>query len=290
VLATALLGRDSAVTELRNAQTEAGELRERLTSTQQQIVKLERDRDAVASDSDQLEATIIQLRRELLTLRTGQPQADRDEATGLRERLSRAEQQATELKRNRDAMASDNDELEATIIKLRRDLLAVRTSKARADESAASALERVRELQSRAVDRPRELILKIDAHIFDSKHTILPDLWAILYEAGQLTFKFPSASVAASRRALETAVGIMWRQATGGIGSPKVSDMLYDLRGHRLMPDSDWHLAKNIYGRASGIVHDGTNRADLALWIFFGAVQICELVQPEANPESGKIA
>lgn len=203
------------------------------------------------------------------------------QAHDLRDRLNRADDRIAELERHRVAATSSGDELESTIIRLRRELLTLRTGKARAEMDVVAAREQIQAMESRDKQTSRELTLKIDGHVFDSQHPIPADLWDILYEAGQLTFKFPSASVAASRRAMESAVGRIWRQATGGVGTPKVADMLNDLRGHRLMPDPDWHLAKNIYGRASGIVHDGTNRADLALWIFFGSVQICELVQPE---------
>lgn len=217
---------------------------------------------------------------ELDNLRTRVSEAEAS-AQDLRDRLSTAVDRLAKLEREQSVSSSARDELESTIVRLRRELLNLRTEEARAERDLAAAHERIQGLEARGKQAPRELTLKIGEHTFDSRHAIIPELWDILYEAGQLAFKFPSASVAGSRRAIESAVGYLWRQATGGAGTPKVADMLHDLRGHRLMPDQDWHLAKNIYGRASAIVHDGTNRADLALWIFFGSVQICELVQPE---------
>ena len=47
---------------------------------------------------------------------------------------------------------------------------------------------------------------------------------------------------------------------------------------------TDWHLGKNLYARASAIIHgDGASRPDLALWMYFGAAQFCELV-PLGDP------
>jgi hypothetical protein len=71
----------------------------------------------------------------------------------------------------------------------------------------------------------------------------------------------------------------LWREATGKQGTPPMNEMLDALHGSPLMPMPDWHLAKTLYRRASEVVHSGTRRPDLALWIFFGAVQTCELVR-----------
>jgi hypothetical protein len=57
-----------------------------------------------------------------------------------------------------------------------------------------------------------------------------------------------------------------------------MGQMLSDLYDHESFPAPDFHLAKNLYARASGIVHEGGAEADAALWIWLGVVQIAELV------------
>lgn len=195
----------------------------------------------------------------------------------------RAEQaRGAALERERGRESSSTDGLERTVRRLQGELLQANQREHELTAKLAEARDRIAASEQRhSREAPQELVLKIGENTFDSKHQIHPDLWEILHEAGQLALKYPSGSVANSRRALEAAVGHLWRQATGGIGTPKVADMLSDLHGHRLVPISDWHLAKNIYSRASAIVHDGTKRPDQALWIFFGALQICELVQTD---------
>ena len=199
--------------------------------------------------------------------------------------LALAHAQIARFESERDREASDVDALGLTIRRLQQELLTSNSVRASLERQLEEAGAKLKYLEVRGPDVDRKLSLTIDKQVFDSDHQIRPDLWEILVEAGQLAFKSPFGSVAHSRRAIEAAVGYLWREATGNVGTPKTSDMLEDLRGHRLMPMPDWHLAKNLYGRASAIVHDGTKRPDLALWIFFGAVQICELVQPDE--ESG---
>lgn len=210
--------------------------------------------------------------------------------TDLRAELRQAQSQVVALERRLASRGADDPAVASTLRRYQHeahragaDLRNALEAKEAANERAAELAEQVKRLQHETHRVQPVLTLRISEHAFTNEHPIRPELWEILYEAGQLAFKFPSASVANSRRAMESAIGHLWRQATGGIGTPKMNDMLEQLRGHRLMPNSDWHLVKNLYSRASAIVHDGTKRADLALWIFFGAVQICELVQRDED-------
>ena len=246
----------AAVGLLRTAQKEIAELRGQLSGGQ----------DA--------RREIAELRVQLRRAQDAGP-----EIAKLRRDLRSAQDEISRLERA--ARIDNTDALEFTITRLRRDLLEAKTALLHTEKELVHAHDRVAAAGAKASPETGQLVLKIGEHTFDSKHEIRPDLWEILHGAGQLSFKFPSESVAASRRALESALGYLWRQATGGVGTPKVADMLSDLHGHRLMPIPDWHLAKNIYGRAGAIVHEGTKRPDQALWIFFGALQICELVQAD---------
>lgn len=178
-------------------------------------------------------------------------------------------------------MAAEDPYLEASLARVRRDLVRTIAERDEALRQLTQATKRGDELGRQLRRAPGQLSLAIDGHVFNSRHNLRPELWQVLFEAGQLAFKFPSSSVAASRRAIERAVELLWIKATAKQGRAKVAEMLDELYGHPVMPASDWHLAKNLHGRASAIVHDGTERPDLALWIFFGAVQICELVQTD---------
>jgi hypothetical protein len=60
----------------------------------------------------------------------------------------------------------------------------------------------------------------------------------------------------------------------------KGTEIPYELRDHPSMPPSDWHMAKNLYSRASAIVHEGGATPQLALWIWLGVMQLAELARP----------
>ena len=141
----------------------------------------------------------------------------------------------------------------------------------------------IEQLRRRVVDATKPLPtinLSIDSHQFPNSHSIRKELWEGLKRAAELAPEYPMASVAESRQVLEAAVNMLWMAAGNERNtSRRVTDLLAELRGHPLLPDPDWHLVKNLYSRASAIIHDEVRgRADLALWIFFGAVQFCELV------------
>lgn len=261
---------DRLTKRLRESEAEVGDLEARLKEADKRGAELEGNREFATSTLE------LATTNDRLTKRLKDSEA---QISDLQARLKEADMRGAEFESRNDAASA---ELESTIVRLRRELLTLRTDQARLESVAAVAHQRIRELEAQETQATRVLSLNIDNNVFDSKHAIIPELWEILHEAGQLAFKFPSSSVATSRRAIETAVGHIWRDATGGVGTPRVADMLGDLYGHRLMPVPDWHLAKNLHRRANGIVHEGTNRADLALWIFFGSVQICELVQPRS--------
>jgi hypothetical protein len=134
---------------------------------------------------------------------------------------------------------------------------------------------------ARNASRPLPTIeIHLDGKKFASQRAIRPELWKGLEQAAQLALRHPTASIAESRRTLEIAIGLLWQEITKSpTEGRRVSDLLEELRGHPLLPAGDWHLGKNLYGRASAIIHGaGSSRADLALWVYFGVVQFCELV------------
>ena len=205
------------------------------------------------------------------------------QAEELRSRLNEAIDRLDRYEHENRKWKGTTADLEATIADLRSELSDTTTGRGQFAERLAEATKHIAELEAKVKKTGYELVLQFDGRRFSSKRKVVPNLWQLLSEAAKLAFPYPSASVAASRRALESAIASLWREAGDPDRDPeKVADMLAELRGHRLMPDPDWHLAKNLYGRASAIVHEGTDRPDLALWIFFGTVQICELVQPRS--------
>lgn len=114
-------------------------------------------------------------------------------------------------------------------------------------------------------------------------------LASTLQRSATQVFKNGDLAILDARRALEDIVARLFEKAmtrsSSGLG---VADMLYDLRGHPSVPDSDWYQAKNLYARASAVVHASSSTLrtpQLALWIWLGVYQLAELVQTGPSAE-----
>ena len=57
-----------------------------------------------------------------------------------------------------------------------------------------------------------------------------------------------------------------------------IGDVMGDLYGDAAIPTADWHLMKQLFGRASAIVHEGGASQEMALWIWLGTRGVAELV------------
>ncbi len=53
---------------------------------------------------------------------------------------------------------------------------------------------------------------------------------------------------------------------------------LSELYGDAAIPTPDWHLMKQLFARASAVVHEGGADQEMALWIWLGTREIAELV------------
>lgn len=99
-----------------------------------------------------------------------------------------------------------------------------------------------------------------------------------LGRAARSIFTDPSASVAECRRVIERSARSLWSRAgNAGTAPNRFGDVMAGLRGAAIIPDPDWHLIKNLYARASGVVHEGGATPDIALWIWLGTLQVAEL-------------
>ena len=74
----------------------------------------------------------------------------------------------------------------------------------------------------------------------------------------------------------------------GALRPDRWMDLMDGLRASPLVPLSDWHLMRNLYSRASGVVHDGGSTPEIALWIWLGVAQAAQLAgpSPRKQPET----
>ncbi len=254
-----------------------------------QLRDLRRELESVRAKQGRLQNEMETLRSDLMASKTTQVEAQKKlkaaidraiaaEASQAPAQTAAYEAQLRDLRRELESARAKQGRLENEMETLRSALMASKTAQVEAQKKLKAAIDRAIAAEASHAPGSQQILLAVSDGNLVSEHLIAPELWKVLAEAAKLAFAYPAASVTASRRALEMAISQLWKEADARDGKESMSDMLHALRGHRVMPDADWHLAKNLYGRASAIVHDGTDRADLALWIFFGAVQVCELV------------
>jgi len=87
----------------------------------------------------------------------------------------------------------------------------------------------------------------------------------------------PDGAVTDCRRVLERCAKRLWQaENPGRSASASFRDLMGDLRDGAI-PVSDWHLMKNLWSTASGIVHDGGGTPDLALWVWLGCARVAEM-------------
>ena len=106
--------------------------------------------------------------------------------------------------------------------------------------------------------------------------------------AAPKVFKSPVDAVGDARRALEACVrSLTSRVERESQPLRSMSEMLSSLYGDPSVPSGDWHLMKNLWGRASSVVHEGTTNPRVALWIWLGVLQIAELAIDDAPGTEG---
>jgi hypothetical protein len=123
-----------------------------------------------------------------------------------------------------------------------------------------------------------EIVFELGDRRFGHVRRTEPRVRNRLQRAAAATFTTPLACVVETRQALELIADGLWRR-TSQLPRPRsIGETLDLLRGSPSIPGSDWHLFKNLWSRASAIVHEGGATSEIALWIWLGTAQLSELV------------
>lgn len=246
--------------------------------------------------------TILDLKEELRRLHarsvalaptTNRVEADAQAAESLRvalEEATKAKGEVSRLEGDLRAMAIRRQVAEDK---------AARADKRTADCEAriASADARVKAAERNVADAaddrrkrplaPTPVVMRLDigALRFEKSSNLPDEVTLPLARAAKKVFTDPESAIVECRRALEAVAKLLYLQAFGRPTPDRgTAAVLADLRGHASVPDADWHQAKNLYARASAVVHDGGASAQLALWIWLGTQQLAELTEPVGSP------
>lgn len=240
-------------------------------SLREDIPRLRSKVRALESTSEGKEREIERLRTELARLRLAEPPSqDVGLLTG---RLSAAERARDDLQSlHRQAQEDLGQMVEAR--KLQADELA--TAKA-TEERLRGETERLKR-EFAAKPMPLALGISLGDLKYDLAASIDPSLKEDIRAGAARVFADPDASIAATRRALETTCRLLLTQSYGAPDDAVPMRYILDtLRNDPVMPDSDWHLAKNVWSRASAFVHEGGATPLHALWAWLSVVQLAQL-------------
>ncbi|MBX3031592.1 MAG: hypothetical protein KF809_15705 [Chloroflexi bacterium] len=230
---------------------EVAELRELLTVSQQ-------EKGAIELSLGLAREEIADLQRDARASAGSNEHAARlqGELTATRSRLIELKERLDKATRDHEASQADAQASERRIDELEQALAAIK-SRPMAKDGLGIGLGELASAQARVTDS--ELVRALES----AAQRVVPD---------------PDASVAECRRILERCARGLWQDAHQGAGPPRsFYELMADLRGLGAVPDPDWHLMKNLYARASAIVHEGGARPDVALWIWLGTAQVAEL-------------
>jgi hypothetical protein len=207
--------------------------------------------------------------------------ADSDALDDMGRRLAAVGRELYEVQGQNGASAARIDRLEADLEFRSHQFREVVAARA---ESEAKLARLQREAAS-ARRASQSVIVRLDGAKFESSKTMPPQLWKELEKAAGMALSDPSTPIAVLRRTLETAIQLRWRAETGKrLQEQKVNDLLEDLRGR--LDAQDWHLAKNLYSRASAVFHGHfPAKVETALWMFFGTAEWCEKIGRKADDE-----
>jgi hypothetical protein len=190
--------------------------------------------------------------------------------------LARLEAARAENAVLRDAASSNTGVVdpESRLAKAEQELAAVRESLRVAEDRLQSAANQ----GSRPDSNPQgSVVLQAGKVMVPNAKQIHPTLLVSIKKAAARVYLDPDASVAESRRALERAIWMLL-DSVGRRNESQVSEALEALHGSPAMPIRDWHLSKNLWGRASALTHEGSADEFVALWICLGTILICQLV------------
>jgi predicted nucleic acid-binding Zn-ribbon protein len=105
----------------------------------------------------------------------------------------------------------------------------------------------------------------------------------ILHGAAKQVFDRPDAAILECRRVLEACAKRLWEQEHPGRTAGGAFWVLMDELRNGAIPISEWHLMKNIWSTASGIVHEGGGTPDVALWVWLGCARVAEMCAPSVS-------
>jgi hypothetical protein len=220
---------------------------------------------------------------------------------------SEVAQLRTELQRVLEALRASEADLEVAIRqqgsvadtgevdRLRRALLQAekraKTADARAERADAAREEETSELREQ-VDKLRrsnattpkvfeiatlDVAFDLNGRRFASIRKADARVASLLSTAAKSVFSAPSASIVESRQVMELIVDRLWSATSTSPRPRRMGEALELLRGSPMLPREDWHLIKNLWSRASAIVHEGGATVEGALWIWLGTTQLAEL-------------
>ena len=200
----------------------------------------------------------------------------------MREVKAKAARQATDARRKLEAANVALTDAQREAGEAKRSLEREQKARRAAEAAAAAA-------SAAAVPTTVEVLIDAGRLRFAKNYVVDRSASAHLASAASQIFSNPNAAVADCRRALERSIELLWTSATGRTRDKFVTMgmMLSDLYDHPSFPAPDFHLAKNLYARASGVVHEGGAEADAALWIWLGVVQIAELLSVATTEADG---
>jgi hypothetical protein len=195
--------------------------------------------------------------------------------------------------RSASASRSPSEEIErlqAQASKSRAELTESRRSSQDSLREAERLQSRVSELEGQLLEarsqnsvQPTEMVFNIGQLSFRQALGLSDTIRPHLDRSAKLVFSNPDGAVLDARRAIEAAVAALWAKAFDRIPQSRrsIGDLLFELREQPSLPGNDWHLAKNLYSRASAIVHEGGATPQIALWIWLGTIQIAELASAD---------
>src|SRR4029079_19586632 len=125
----------------------------------------------------------------------------------------------------------------------------------------AAANERLRQLESqpRPASAPSVVDMAVTFDVgklsLDSVRRLPGDVGKWLGSSAKKVFIHPVDAVGDARRALEAAILCLAKVAPSA-PRPKMYEVLDALRGDAAIPADDWFLMKNLWHRASAVVHE----------------------------------
>ena len=260
--------------EVRSKTTEVIRIRMELETAREALHAERRTRsteplDALRAELDRERASRQQLEH-LLQAARSEAQQTIEGMRVLHEALTTAN---TELRSQLGEAIDARDEAEAAVADVAQRLRVAELKSAHAEESA-----KLRKGDTIAQDDAVSAFTQLTLSLGVTDRIPEPRQREALISASERLGVDPDAAVAECRRVLERCSRTMWEDAFPERQAPgRFSDAMFDIRSTGVVPEADWHLMKNLYSRASDIVHNGGGTKQAALMIWLGTAEVAEL-------------